>query len=249
MSSDDFFDEFDKMMKKQMKNMFNFGGFFNFGSDFGQEKDEEDTTMPKDAFDLNHQFRINDDKAEKNAKRFSMAYRFGTGMDKPEIKVEGNLPEEELKKIAESMMKNGSFGFNFGLPAGMAPKADVLDFKELNDKMEEEQTEGPKAIPEIHPKAKAAKESVHINKELIEPYADVIEETDQFKLIMEIPGVDQKDIRVFVNPSNTQEVHIIAENEYARYEKTVELTKKINPGKISGTAKNGIITFTISLEK
>ena len=79
--NDDFdgFEGFDKAFMKKIQDLFNFNGFINSDS-------------------FNEMFPESDDK-NNPMKGYSISYRFGTGMDKPEFQIKGNLSEEETNKI------------------------------------------------------------------------------------------------------------------------------------------------------
>ena len=87
-NNDDFnrFGLFNDEFYKRVRKMFDFDGFMNF-----------------DNFDelFNRQIDMNDPNVEK--KGYSVSYKFGTGMDKPEYKIEGDLTEEEVAQIKNNI--------------------------------------------------------------------------------------------------------------------------------------------------
>lgn len=231
----DGFDEFNKEIMKKLQDMFNFNGFINFDNFNDMFNDSEDPNNPN--------------------KGYSISYRFGTGMDKPEFEIKGNLSEEEMNRIREQLEKmNINFGFNF-IPAMSQPKdAKVIDFKEVNDLLEKEENPfdaAKKSGSESRNKAdnKKAERSMKINrseKPIEEPYTDVIETENEIKIILELPGVDKKDVQIALDKDDKRTLIIRAETNRVIYEKAVKLSKEINLKKLKGKSTNGIFQITIS---
>lgn len=78
--------------------------------------------------------------------------------------------------------------------------------------------------------------------ESIEPFTDVIEEEDVFRVIMDIPGVEKEKINVEVSEDA---VEVSASDTDRRYHKVVHLPKKVKPETAKATYKNGVLTITV----
>ena len=91
--SDDIFDEDYKRFMKRFRNLFEgFSGFFD--KDFGFTDFSE---FPKIDFDKDFKFKDNDKKS------YSISYHYQTGMDKPEIRVQGDINDETLSKFLKGI--------------------------------------------------------------------------------------------------------------------------------------------------
>ena len=93
--SDDIFDEDYKKFMKRFRNIFeDFSDFYdkNLGfTDFSE--------FPMIDFDKDFKFKDNDTKS------YSISYHYQTGMDKPEIRVQGDINDEALSKFLKGIPK------------------------------------------------------------------------------------------------------------------------------------------------
>lgn len=223
MVSDDFFENFRKAMKKRMEDFFNMDSFFNFDRDFDKEFEEMEKSFEK----ANEKY-----KNDPNVKHYSISYRYGTGMDKPEWKISGNLSEEEMNKLVENIQKgNFNFGLNFTFPR--MRNEDVLDFKEI--------AEQPKSNMETIKKLEKPKEK----KEKVEPYADFIENDNDYTIVLEMPGVSQNDVKIEVDEKNNKQLNVRAETHRCIYKKSFKFKTPIKIDNIKISANNGIIQIII----
>ena len=72
-----------------------------------------------------------------------------------------------------------------------------------------------------------------------EPIADVIEEDDEFVVVVELPGVKKEEI---VLDANEDSIEIRAESgQNRKYQKNILLPGKVNPDKIKARLINGIL--------
>jgi len=83
--SDDIFDEDYKRFMKRFLNLFE--GFTDFSE------------FPMKDFDKDFKFKDNDTKS------YSISYHYQTGMDKPEIRVQGDINDEALSKFLKGIPK------------------------------------------------------------------------------------------------------------------------------------------------
>ena len=102
---EDIFDQMRKLFESQFK------GIFPQNS---EEFDPEDLTEPSDQSNQNH-------KDNPQSKSYSISYRFGTDMDKPEIKVNGDIDEESIRNMLSNFGPfSGMIGFK--TPAIIEPE-------------------------------------------------------------------------------------------------------------------------------
>ncbi len=222
MVDDDLFENFRKAMKKRMDEFFNMDSFFNFDKDFDKEFEEMEKSMNKSKEKF---------KNDPNVKHYSISYKYGTGMDKPEWKISGNLSDEEMNKLVENIQKgNFNFGLNFSFPR--MRNEDVLDFKEIAE---------PKSEDEFIKKLEKPKEK----KEKVEPYADFVQNENDYTIVLEMPGVSQKDVKVELDEKNHKELTVHAETHRCIYKKTFKFKTPIKVDNMKITANNGIIQIVI----
>ena len=83
-------------------------------------------------------------------------------------------------------------------------------------------------------------------KEKREPLADVMTTDDEVRVIVELPGVEKKDIKL----SGTEEkLTISVDTPERKYFKEVELPAKIDSQKATSTYKNGVLDITVPKKK
>ncbi len=83
-------------------------------------------------------------------------------------------------------------------------------------------------------------------KEKREPLADVITEDNEVRVIVELPGVEKKDIKL----SGTEdELTISVETPNRKYFKEVELPAKVDIRNATSKYKNGVLDITIPKKK
>lgn len=89
------------------------------------------------------------------------------------------------------------------------------------------------------------------------PYLDILEKTDAFEVIADVPGATAEGVeitveknvltlRVKVGPTVSEDLPLIyQEYEVGDYEATLRISEKIDVDKIDAVLKDGIITLTL----
>jgi HSP20 family protein len=90
------------------------------------------------------------------------------------------------------------------------------------------------------------------------PSMDLIEDENSYKLEVEMPGMDEKDITISLNDNlltiqgekstskkNEQKKYIAREINYGRYERCISLPQAADGNKISASFKKGMLWITI----
>jgi len=194
---DDYEDIFDRLKK-----------FFNFDSKLF---DMDFFIFPE----MNKQL----DPSKKNQKGYKISYHFESGMDEPEIKIEGDIDEKELSKYLK--------GYEFGKD----PRFKMLkqpNHKELID------------AGEISLEPTEQHDESHIT----EPFAEVNDCTDFTEIIFEVPGIEKKDIKLELDGSDNKLI-ISAENQLRKYIKEVYLPFKVSLKDYNLEVNNGIATLKV----
>jgi len=80
-------------------------------------------------------------------------------------------------------------------------------------------------------------------EEVREPMVDVFEEADQVSIVAEIPGVDEKKIKIAVKDDILE---LEAEDTDKKYHKEILLPSKVKKETLRSTYKNGVLEITLT---
>ncbi|UCE16932.1 MAG: Hsp20/alpha crystallin family protein [Candidatus Bathyarchaeota archaeon] len=112
-------------------------------------------------------------------------------------------------------------------------------------------TIGPDGKPKVRefgnvkPETRMGKPYIDI-KEKREPLADVIVNNGEIKVIVELPGVEKKDIKL---RGIERSLTISVDTPQRKYHKEVELPAKVNLKEAKSSYKNGVLEVTLQKEK
>jgi len=185
---DDFENMFDNI-RKMMKNPFH--GFFGEEDNFFSLTDNNDKQF--EAIDKDTK---KSKKGSPKSKSYSISYKFGTGMDHPEIKVEGDATEEEVNRFLQGVASNfGSTGISGDAMKLLKPK-----FEGTEDESEPSNPDGAKT-----------------------PFMDMQETKDGAILTLEMPGIGEKDVKVDFKDYGLE---VRAEGSHIKYRREITLEFK-----------------------
>lgn len=112
-------------------------------------------------------------------------------------------------------------------------------------------TVGPDGKPKVRefgnlkPETRMGKPYIDV-KEKREPLADIMTDDDEVRVIVELPGVEKKDIKL----SGTEDKLTISVDTAARkYYKEIELPTEVGIKKATSKYKNGVLDITIPKKK
>jgi len=198
--SDDF-DDYDDIIGKLKK-------FFNFDSNLF---DMDFFIFPEMSKKL--------DPKKKRSKGYKISYHFETGMDEPEIKIEGDIDEKELNQY----LKGYDFGKDPRFKVLKRPtRKELIDAKELSLEPTEQ----------------------HEKSHITEPFIEVNDFTDFTQIIIELPGIEKGDIKLDLNNKGNKLI-ISAENQIRKYIREVYLPFKTSLKNYNIEVNNGIATLKI----
>jgi HSP20 family protein len=83
-------------------------------------------------------------------------------------------------------------------------------------------------------------------EEVREPLIDVFDESDSIHVVAEMPGIEEKDIRLEIQGDT---LNIQADGESRKYQKEVLLSREAKTGDMSWSYKNGILEVKIAVGK
>ena len=97
----------------------------------------------------------------------------------------------------------------------------------------------------IKPETRMGRPHLHI-KEKREPLADVMTADDEVKVVIEVPGVEKKDIKL----QGTENSLIVSiDTPKRKYYKKLEIPVKIDPKSANSSYNNGVLEVTIQKKK
>ncbi|MHA1473776.1 MAG: Hsp20/alpha crystallin family protein [Promethearchaeota archaeon] len=157
----------------------------------------------------------------ENPNDFSMSYTYNSGMDKPELKINGkNVNPELLKKLEKYMMDMQS---SFEIPTQSFLNNSNAFSKNIKLPLE---------ITEITNKTKG-----NAVKDI---FFDIFDEGEKLKVIIELPGVNKYDIQL---QAASNEIEI----KTPHHHKIIQLPVPVNNSIAKARYSNGILN--IELEK
>ena len=163
----DIFDEFRKIFNA------NFRSTNNINKDQEPEEDRI-LDLDNDIPDINNIFDLGPEKVsqDNNFKSYRISYRFGTGMDKPEIKVnDETIDPEMLAKMQKAMGMPEDFMKELGMQ---------MPFNLPNFNMMQPQSSQPVQL--------------QIESDNKEPFYEIHDEDTHLTIIIELPGVEKQDV-------------------------------------------------------
>ncbi|GAB4331465.1 MAG: hypothetical protein Kow0069_39090 [Promethearchaeota archaeon] len=153
------------------------------------------------------------DDPRSNFRSFGIEYRFGTGMDAPEVRTWGNLPPEEMDEMARRWLEANSG--RIPLPAGTGGQVASLPEGERTGRTGRGRS-GP-----------------------VEPFSETYYDEDGgFHAVLEVPGVGGDEVEV---SAKGKELRVVAKNPHRRYEKTFNLPFAPARTSISFSVTNGVL--------
>ena len=192
--SDDFdeiFDDFKKM--------------FNVDSD---EFEVDFFFIPESSIDLNS------DQNEKEVKGFKISYHFETGMEKPEVKIEGVIDEKQIREQLKDIDLNKYPNLRNILESRSVNEIDASTLS-LDTFIEED------------------------DSNILVPYTEIIDKKDSTEIVLETPGIEENNVNIEFNEDGNQLI-FSAESGERKYSKTISLSFKSSKKDCELEVNNGI---------
>ena len=200
--SDDYNDEYDDIIDRFRK-------FFKIDSDL----------FDVDFFFLPEQMKnLEFNSKNPNVKGFKVSYHFEKGMDKPEIRIEGDIDQEKLKEYLKGLNIEEAPHIKY---VNKPNKPKLIDAKTLS----------------IEP-CEVGKSCV------VEPFSEVNDFGDYVEIILEVPGVESGHVILSLN-ENGRILKISAKNPLRSYEKEVRLPFKTSLDGHVLDVNNGIASIIL----
>ncbi|MFO8018407.1 MAG: hypothetical protein R6U96_07215 [Promethearchaeia archaeon] len=230
MSKDDEFDrdDFIEKLKKFLDK--NIDGF---DVDFFVLSDEEKGLNPRKIKNMDEELKkklgLDPDNKFKGTK---ISYHYEPGMDKPEIKIEGDMDREKLNELFKRFFSG-------------SPK-----MKRLRKVMSNARKEKKKIIdaeklslqPPQGTKKKAGLEEKEC--ELMDPDVEMCKKDDKVEIIIQVPGVEEDNIILKFPTSRT--LSFSAEGESKKYVKSIRLPFESSAERTSVAYNNGLAVIEVA---
>jgi len=156
-------------------------------------------------------------------------------------RIETNLLEllEDLEKLSE---KTDSFKKEFEVNG----KKGIIDFK-INYGTLSKSRVGRKSLHDLKRKRETSKRFKDLSRYIKrdkerEPISDIFEEENTIKIVIELPGVSEDDIKWELTDDK---LRVNVDNPDKRYSKNIKLPSPVNKQKTEATYKNGILEFSL----
>ncbi|NVM37916.1 MAG: hypothetical protein HWN81_20150 [Candidatus Lokiarchaeota archaeon] len=133
----------------------------------------------------------------KNVKGFKVSYHFESGMEKPEIKIEGNVDEKSIRELLNDI--------DISKYPTLKKMLEAKSMKEYDTEMlslDSHEQEGDLYI--------------------LEPHAEINDYKDYTEIVFEIPGMSEEDVIIEFSEGGNQ-LLFKAENENRKFMKSVHL--------------------------
>lgn len=199
-------DDFDEFIEKIKK-------YFKLDSDIF---DMDFLFVPEKNLDMGKNPRPDDIKG------FKVSYHFEPGMDKPEIKIEGNIDDNKIREMLK------------GVDISKIPN--IKDVYNTNSTRE---IDASKLSLDYHGKAQ---ESNHIH--ILEPYTEIHENLTECEIVVEIPGMDKENIIIKFKDKG-RKLEFTAEKDTRKYTKTIPLLFKSSENDYEIEVNNGIAILKV----
>ena len=185
--------------------------------------------LDSDIFDIDFLFVPESDKnlrksiKNENIKGFKISYHYESGMDKPEIKVEGDIDGKNLREYLKNV--------------------DISKIPQLN---ELKKTQSTKEIDAgtLSLETSDKKEGEKI-RNFIEPYTEICDNEGFSEIMLEIPGMDKDNVN-FKFEEKGKKLIFTAINENRKFMKAIPLPFKTSEKDCDVEVNNGIAIINIS---
>ncbi|AKG39044.1 MAG: archaeal heat shock protein Hsp20 [Infirmifilum sp.] len=101
---------------------------------------------------------------------------------------------------------------------------------------------GPDGVPKVREWGNIRPGPVRpVVKESIEPFTDIFDEGDHYRVIMDLPGVEKEEINI----EATENSLVVSTTGERKYYKEVAFKEPIKPDTAKAQYKNGVLTVTV----
>ena len=160
------------------------------------------------------------DRSDEEVKGFKVSYHFESGMDKPEIKYEGNIDPKNLKDKLKKLGVEGHSEFKRLFPLNDEGLMDASDFT-------------------LEPMEVRSKMS-----NVMEPYTEINDFDEFSEILIEVPGIKKADILISFSEGG-EKLIFSAKNGFREYSKQIMLPFKSSMDNYSLEVNNGLVNLKV----
>ncbi len=156
---------------------------------------------------------------DKKVKGFKISYHFETGMEKPEIKIEGNIEDKKIREYLKDV--------------------DLSRYPTLKNLFE------TKSMKEIDAgKLSLESHDQDENLYILEPHTEINDYKDYTEIVLEIPGMSKEDVIIDFSEEGNKLI-FNAENNNRKYLKKVYLPFTSSTEDFKMEVKNGLAIIIV----
>jgi len=155
-------------------------------------------------------------------KGFKISYHFESGMEKPEIKIKGNIDNKKVKEYLKG-----------------ADLTKLPNVRELYDSKSNKEIDVNSLSLESYEEEKETNDLL-----ILEPYTEVCNNDGSTEILIEIPGIAKEDID-FRFGDTGRELVFRAENESRKYMTTIHLPFQSSGENCELEVNNGVAIITV----
>jgi len=159
----------------------------------------------------------------EKVKGFKISYHFESGMDKPEIKIDGNLDDKNIHEHIRNV------------DLSKVPK-----LKDLYNSPSKKEIDASKLSLET-----SLKKEADVGTYVLEPYAEICDNEGFSEILIEIPGMGTDNVNIKFEDKGRKLI-FTAENEKRRFMKAVQLPFKTSETECEIEVNNGIAIIKVS---
>jgi HSP20 family molecular chaperone IbpA len=185
--------------------------------------------LDSDMFDVDFLFipesdmNLKNPPNEKNVKGFKVSYHYESGMDKPEIKVEGEIDNKNIREYLKNV--------------------DISKVPKLNDLNNSQSSKEIDASTlSLETSLKKAEEG---ERNLKEPYTEICDNEGFSEILIEIPGMGEDNVNIKFEEKGKKLI-FTAKNEKRKFTKAIPLPFYSSESECEIEVNNGIAIIKVS---
>ncbi|MHA2392277.1 MAG: hypothetical protein ACXAEX_09900 [Promethearchaeota archaeon] len=148
---------------------------------------------------------------------FKVSYHFEAGMEKPEIKIEGNIDDKKIRELLKDV-----------------DISKVPNIKDVYHSKSTREIDASNLSMGYHDNLQERNKPL-----IIEPYTEISEDLTSCEVLIEIPGMNRENVNIFFKDKGRKLV-FAAENDVRKYIKTIPLLFKSSDNDYEFDVNNGI---------
>jgi HSP20 family molecular chaperone IbpA len=186
--------------------------------------------LDSDIFDIDFLFVPESDKnlnkilKDENIKGFKISYHYDSGMDKPEIKVEGNIDDKRIREYLRNI--------------------DVSKIPQLKDLYKSKTNNTQEIDASTLSLDTSLQKEEKYQKNPKEPYTEICDKDGFTEIMIEIPGMERDNVSIKFEDKGKM-IIFTARDEQRKYMKTIPLLFKSSERECEIEVNNGIALLKV----